>query len=422
MIVCLVLCTMPRQRKRGVGGRATGAGLVRRSGRSVSVTNSDTSGDGKQHCGSCSREVLDGCIGCDRCETWVHGTEMCAGLPSKVIEAILEHDGQGISYFCLKCRIARASELEKSPSQRKDDLSSGTLAQIFQQMQGLCSAVAELTAQVKALSSSPRPGPPAQDSVTHQHHSDTCGTASNITYAAALTRQPHTTTPHLDQTPQTTEYRQIVKQELRELHEREKRKESVVIHGLTSTSTSGVSAEFGELTRKMMGKQVLLSDVVPIPGHTGLYRGKILDEIDRKLVLDKAKSLKGTDYDRVYIRRDLTYNQRSVLKARRDAYHSERQQRQQVPAAATGECPAPPSQESQELGVPRLPPSANIVNPSDVPQPRSEPVPGGAAEALGKDSRIFFSRKLTETAPSNSAPGVPAVGYITEPETTTQSN
>ena len=43
-----------------------------------------------------------------------------------------------------------------------------------------------------------------------------------------------------------------------------------------------------------------------------------MDSEQRALVLDKAKTLKGSQYDHVYIRRDLTFNQRQELKARRE--------------------------------------------------------------------------------------------------------
>ena len=62
-------------------GAAAAAGARSRE-RSESAADGDMS-DGTQYCNSCSKEVLDGCIGCDRCEKWVHGTEMCAGLPKK---------------------------------------------------------------------------------------------------------------------------------------------------------------------------------------------------------------------------------------------------------------------------------------------------------------------------------------------------
>ena len=178
---------------------------------------------------------------------------------------------------------------------------------------------------------------------------------------------------------------------------REKRKESIVIHGLKSTSIRGVNTEFGELTRKMTGTQVELTDIVPITGHTGLYRGKILNEDDRKLVLDKAKTLKGTDYDRVYIRKDLTYNQRCALKARRDAYRS--QQERQPSTAVPGEHPAPTPQESAV----QRPPQEGRTTAEGV-LPGCEPTSVSDASG-GRDCSTSVPRK---PAP---APSIPASGH-----------
>lgn len=358
---------MPPRRGRGTQRGKTGGP---RRGRSVSVADGDAgaSAVGKQICNSCSVEVTDGCIGCDRCESWVHGTEMCAGLPMKVIEVILEHNGQGISYFCLKCRVARATELERSPSNQRENLPAGTLAQIFQQIQGLCAAVVELTAQVKGISSPP----PAQTSAAQQ---PTPGTNPG-SHSGTQAQSQNTNTP---QTPQTTEYRQIVRQELREMHEREKRKDSVVIRGLRATTPRGISTEFGELTLKMMGTRVELSDIVHIPGHAGLCRGKILNDTNRKLVLDRAKTLKGTEYDGVFIRKDLTYDQRCVLKARREAYQTQRNdQNRLAPTGGAGGssgtgAPAPFPRDSSNAEATAHPPSAG---PNRAGEPAA-PLPAG---------------------------------------------
>ena len=50
--------------------------------------------DGVQLCVSCSKDVGDAAIGCDKCEQWVHSTEMCSGLPQRVIDTIMEYDGR----------------------------------------------------------------------------------------------------------------------------------------------------------------------------------------------------------------------------------------------------------------------------------------------------------------------------------------
>ena len=77
-----------------------------------------------------------------------------------------------------------------------------------------------------------------------------------------------------------------------------------------------------------MGMRVELTDVRAIPSHPDLYRAKILNISDRKQLLDRAKNLRGTRYDKVFIRRDLTYAQRAELRERR----LNRQSQQEVSA------------------------------------------------------------------------------------------
>ena len=55
--------------------------------------------------------------------------------------------------------------------------------------------------------------------------------------------------------------------------------------------------------------------MVRIPGEADLFRGKVTDDEVRKSILDKAKHLKdSSSYDKIFIRRDLTFNQRATLK------------------------------------------------------------------------------------------------------------
>ena len=115
------------------------------------------------------------------------------------------------------------------------------------------------------------------------------------------------------------DYRSVVRQEIRELREREKRRFSLVIRGLMSNTQAGVIAEFGEVTSTMMGTRVTLTEVVKIPNNAGLWRANVLNLEHRELVLEKAKNLKGTQYDHIFIRKDLTYSQRMELKQRRES-------------------------------------------------------------------------------------------------------
>ena len=92
-----------------------------------------------------------------------------------------------------------------------------------------------------------------------------------------------------------------------------------MIRGLSSNTPAGAATEFGDLTLTMMGTRVTLTDIVKIPNNPELWRGKILDGEQRRFVLDRAKHLRGSQYDHIYIRRDLTYAQRMELKQRRES-------------------------------------------------------------------------------------------------------
>ena len=93
----------------------------------------------------------------------------------------------------------------------------------------------------------------------------------------------------------------------------------MVVRGLISNTQAGVIAELGEVTSTVMGTRVTLTEVVKIPNNAGLWQANLLNLEHRELVLEKAKNLKGTRYDHIFIGKDLTYNQRMELKQRRES-------------------------------------------------------------------------------------------------------
>ena len=127
-----------------------------------------------ENCGTCAQAVDDHCIGCDKCELWVHATEMCSGLPQKVIDVILEYSGEGINYMCMKCRVARASNTSRGGSPTKSEsFMADTLGQLFQHLRGMSSILTNLSAQVKALTTqheAPAPTPPTHIPAPTQPH------------------------------------------------------------------------------------------------------------------------------------------------------------------------------------------------------------------------------------------------------------
>ena len=262
------------------------------AGAAIPAKPDDDLPDGTQSCITCSKDSGDSWIGCDTCGRWVHSTEMCSGLPQKVIDALIEHDGRGIDFVCTKCRVRRESSSTGNPQPLMIEL----MDQLFQQLKGLCSTVQGLVDQVKTLSTKPppAPAPPA----------------------------PAPNPPPVPNPPQD-DYKVAIRQEIKEMNEIAKRRNSVIIKGLVADTPRDLSQKFSRLSQEVMGTPVTLTDVTRIPNHNNIFRAKILNDDVRKQVLDKSKILKGTEYNNVYISRDLTYSQRSLMFARRQARRSE---------------------------------------------------------------------------------------------------
>ena len=246
-----------------------------------------------QHCVSCSKVANDSAVGCDICERWVCNTEMCSGLPKQLLDAINAYDGGGISFICIKCRIERQNTPSKAQPQMME-----LISQLFQQMQGICNTLQGLVEKVNLLSSQPK------------------------TQTQPLPASSH---PKPVQTPvmPMEQYREMVKDEVKEMQEREKRRHSVIVKGLKAKTTEECATNFKRMTEEVMGVGITLSDIIPIPNHPHLFRGKILNVEHRNLALDKAKNLKGSGYSTVFISRDLTYAQRTELFNRRKARRAE---------------------------------------------------------------------------------------------------
>lgn len=110
---------------------------------------------------------------------------------------------------------------------------------------------------------------------------------------------------------QSQEFRRIVYDESREIAERDRRRQSVVIKGLGADIRT-LPGAFEDLTSSLLGVGVKIIDVVCI--NQQMVRAKILNDEHRKEILKEAKKLKNTEsYKNVYINRDLTKKQRLLL-------------------------------------------------------------------------------------------------------------
>ena len=230
--------------------------------------------NGSDPCGTCNIQTRMDAIGCDHCETWFHPSSMCLGLPDQIVNNIIEYEGQGIAFICTECR---------SKSSKSGSVPDSAFKQLFQTVQ-------TLSARQDSNSS-------VQDAQTTLYRPD----------PLSRTSQPSSFASDRDN------LRTIIREETRELEERNKRKSSIIIRGLEAQSTALASAAFDPVSTHILGSPVALSDVTCINRDKKLYRAKIIDDETRKNLLDNAKKLHNTQYSHIYVSRDLTYNQRKEL-------------------------------------------------------------------------------------------------------------
>ena len=254
----------------------------------------------RHNCGMCDQDLgSDQCIGCDACESWFHANEMCTGLPHALITSLLEYGGSGVRFVCSKCRVSCKPQAAVSPSggsHSPPGANDELIKQLFWSVKGICVAIRDLTSRLDA----------------------TLGRLSSGQSKPAAAAAPVTVDP-----PDLEHHRRQIREEVREIREQEKRKQSVIIRGLGASSSREAANLFATFSQSMFGVGVELTDVVAIPNHPDLLRAKILNEEHRRLILTRAKSLRDTDYGHVYIKRDLTYNQRKELKNRAATTYSD---------------------------------------------------------------------------------------------------
>ena len=332
-----------------------------RRGRSASSAGdgAHATSDDVQLCGSCCKDVGDTAIGCDECEVWVHNTEMCSGLTSDMIEAIGRYSGAGIKFLCMQCRLDFTSRRGCSPSSSTESHMVELVKHLSQQVKGICSQVQELKNEIKNLSTRPKPAHPDQAPAPPAPAPTPIPPVPPTTYAAAAAADP-------GRSPQ--EYRRVVREELRELQEQQKRRTSLVVRGLGARSAEEAVQRFEIVSDHLINQKVTLTDVVKISSESDLYRGKVTDDSARKLILDKAKQLKNSSrFESVFIRRDLTFNQRAEMRARRAAAEADRTAGEGPrPKPANGVSSLPGSGEQQSSStVPLTLPSSNSQQISD---------------------------------------------------------
>ena len=242
-------------------------------------------------CGFCSDPLLVEAVGCDRCLKKFHPRETCLGVVGQVISALLAGDGM-INYVCCDCRIGGQRPGMDAPPRTGD---SG-LPQLLDLAKNLVSELNRIMNEVRVMRVQ----------------------ANNP--VGENTRPNASAPPTATGMPSTNE----VLAGIREIQEREKRKETVVFRGFAAMDTQQMMAKFQEVCTLLGVGHVEVSDMVKI--NDSLFRAKIVDSSKRLRLLAEAKHLKNSDeFKRAFIQRDLTYRQRQEIIAGR-AERNERRQ------------------------------------------------------------------------------------------------
>ena len=108
--------------------------------------------------------------------------------------------------------------------------------------------------------------------------------------------------------------------EFHEFEERKKRKDSIIVRGITASNNEEFKTVFTGVSRELVGRVITLTDVHCISQQRKMYRVRIGIKNDRAEILENSKRLKDNpNYKNVFISRDLTYSQRQAILARRNA-------------------------------------------------------------------------------------------------------
>ena len=241
----------------------------------ASSVDSPTLTQNRFPCGICKVEVgEEDSVECTKCSTWTH--QGCSGLTRNVFDVIAKNKNKGVTYVCTTCRLSKPSSGKTDPA--------GVL-QLLETVKELASSVRLMSEEIKNLQSV---------------------RAKQTTNVPAVL-------------PNSLEIKKILHDEAREIREREKRAKSIIIRGL-GDQPGAVRTGFNDVVAFLFNgveggpRAVELSEIVPI--NSNLVRAKLTNDVLRRDILDRAKNIKGSQFDGVYVKRDLTFNQRSAMKAR----------------------------------------------------------------------------------------------------------
>ena len=340
-------------------------------------------GSGPCLCSTCNQKVTTNAIQCNRCNSWVHCKQACSGLPNKLVNILYNYDGDAIEFICTGCRLA-----PDRPAARPESADSiadiwKAINQLFLTVQGL----AENTAQIKAASNNSNPAQPTMD---------------------------------------RDSIRALMRTELIELKERDKRRTSVVVKGIPYSTQEEFLRKFATVTHSLINKDISPTDVTPIRPN---YVRMTVDNRDDRLSLIAAspRLKKMKDFSHIFISKDLTYQQRTALRERRLARNTPNSNSVatgansvpienvvRVPPLSPSEQPIPPTH--QPINNSHL----SVESPSQ-PQPTAPPISPNvdSSSSSFRDAINLFSSPADSRMRDSRPSGSPNAQSVVSSETST---
>ena len=230
---------------------------------------------GRNACDLCQRMLGESVVICHVCTRRFHAVKSCLGVEDETIEVLMRENNGAIKYVCCTCRNEDPGSVEDSVGNNK------AIPQILSIIGRLVNNVSQLSESASA----PKSHIPADISPGLQH------------------------TPSMNGNS--------VMSHIRELHEREKRKSSIVLRGFGDRNAEGTRALFREICNFLGVGEIEINNLVRI--NPTIYRAKISLDEDRLRLLSSTYKLKNsTEYRNIFIQKDLTFQQRNeVIRKRR---------------------------------------------------------------------------------------------------------
>ena len=226
------------------------------------------------HCAFCTAVLLDKTVRCSGCGDLFHAHEACCGVGNRIIYCLLTEKCGALQYFCCRCRVRVDGRRDACGA-----AGASSLDWLLKIVAVLSRRESEMAGKLEAIS----------------HRCERAGEQA----VGGLSRES-------------------VQIELRELQERERRQNSIVLRGCQTDNDRLLRRKLDVCLFLDVGT-VEFSDFVNI-GNTGLFRAKIRDREQRMVLLNNVMRLKNSEqYRFLYIQHDLTYRQRQDMIARRNA-------------------------------------------------------------------------------------------------------